>query len=99
MDKFSAWEEVMNNMNNLYTNAEGKCTFLNVSRRDYYMNEWYKTSIEPAPDNVEVLLSDGKLPYIGTYDKNTDYFFDQNRFTLKTPRYWHPLPEPPKDEA
>ena len=54
---------------------------------------WLKTRIEAAPHDIEVLLSDGANIYLGTYDKDTDYFFDQNRFAIPTPRYWHPLPK------
>lgn len=53
---------------------------------------WNRTKVEPAPNNIEVLLSDGKNVYLGTYDAATDYFYDQNRFTLPAPKYWHELP-------
>lgn len=52
------------------------------------MVNWYKTSVDPAPDNREVLLSGGVDLYIGIYDPHTDYFYDQNRSILPTPKYW-----------
>lgn len=61
------------------------------------MNEWIRTKTELAPDNKEVLLSDGKNIYLGIYDSKTDFFFDQNNFSLKTPKYWMPLPTAPEN--
>lgn len=60
------------------------------------MTHWNLTKIEPAPDKIEVLLSDGKYIYLGTYDCSLDVFFDQNNFCFQhKPKYWHELPELP----
>ena len=57
---------------------------------------WLRTNIEPAPHEIEVLLSDGSHIYLGMYDTHTDLFYDQNKFSLPTPKYWHKLPDKPE---
>ena len=57
---------------------------------------WIKTKIEKPTDGKEVLLSDGKVIYLGTYCVDINAFVNQNNFCIPGQhKYWRPLPELP----